>query len=149
MLRAAILFMLAVLAGCTATQVKPVDDGLQVAHVCIEDNPRVIREDFKPTLQRGFERHGITSEVYRNDRPAHCGTWAHYTANQTWDMAMVMSDAELWIYQGATQIGYANFHLRGGGGLSLTKWQGSEAKFGPLMDELLREYPDAEIVSQG
>jgi hypothetical protein len=39
-----------------------------------------------------------------------------------WDIAMYMHHAELHLYRGWTQIGYAEYHLKGEGGFSLMKW---------------------------
>lgn len=63
-----------------------------------------------------------------------------YTATQTWDMAMVLKDAEVWIHRSDKQVAYGNYHLRGGGGFSLMKWQGAEKKIMPMLDELLAGY---------
>jgi len=41
------------------------------------------------------------------------------------------------MYQGNSQIGYAEYHLIGGGGLSLMKWQSTKTKMGPVIDEML------------
>jgi len=36
---------------------------------------------------------------------------------------------------------YAEYHLRGGGGYALTKYEGTGTKMKPVMDQLLAEYP--------
>jgi len=132
------------LIACTSIKVRPVDDQLQVRHMCIQSNPKVIRGDFLSVLERGFQKHGITTEVYSGKSPEYCEFTTTYTVRQTWDMAMVLADAEIWIHQDKRQVAYANYHLKGGGGLSLMKWQGAEKKIFPVMDALLEEYPSTE-----
>ncbi len=129
------------LCACTALSVQPMDDAVNAKHICIKRNAAVIRSDFLPTLEKGFQNHGITTEVFNDIQPDNCEFIATYTATQAWDMAMVLKDAEVWIHQDGTQIAYANYHLRGGGGFSLMKWQGADAKILPLLDQLLAEYP--------
>jgi len=34
-------------------------------------------------------------------------------------------------------VGYGEFHLRGKGGYSMYKWQGTKAKMDPVIDQLL------------
>jgi hypothetical protein len=36
------------------------------------------------------------------------------------------------------QVAYAEYHLKGKGGLSLTKWQDTKTKMDPVIDELLK-----------
>jgi hypothetical protein len=39
----------------------------------------------------------------------------------------------------AVQVGYGEFHLRGGGGYSMFKWQGTKAKMDPVIDRLFAD----------
>ena len=128
------------LTGCTAISVDPVSSEYGMKHVCIKENKKVIRADFLPTLVRGFERHGISTDVYEGMAPANCEFFVTYTATQTWDLAMVLKDAEVWVNKSGNQIAYGNYHLRAGGGFSLMKWQGAEKKIQPMLDKLLVEY---------
>lgn len=128
------------LVGCTSISVQPMSGELNATSVCIEKNPRVIRSDFLPVLERGFQNHGISTVVFTTDKPDNCELVVTYTATQTWDMAMVLADAEIWIHKSGKQVAYGNYHLRGKGGFSLMKWQGSEKKILPLLDQLLIEY---------
>ncbi len=88
----------------------------------------------------GFGRHGITTQVYLGNLPSACDYNLSYMCNQTWEMAMYMHHAELHLYQKYYQIGYAEYHLNGGGGLSLMKWQSAKTKMDPVIDELLQNY---------
>lgn len=133
--------MLAVgLSACTALSVQPLAGSPRVDSICIQRNPDVIRSDMLPTVEKGFQMHGISTTVFDGAAPDGCDFVATYTATQTWDMAMVLKDAEIWIHRNGQQVAYGNFHLRGGGGFSLTKWTGAEAKILPMIDDMLAEY---------
>ena len=97
--------------------------------------------DMMGVIRDGFGRHGITTQVYSGNLPSGCEYNLSYMCNQTWDMAMYMHHAELRLYQMHYQIGYAEYHLNGGGGLSLMKWQNAKTKMDPAIDELLQNYP--------
>jgi hypothetical protein len=60
------------LVACTAVDVKPVNPSLNLSHVCIQDNPKVIVQDFVPVLRDGFERHNISTEVIFGTPPTSC-----------------------------------------------------------------------------
>jgi hypothetical protein len=60
-----------------------------------------------------------------------------YTALRSWDFKPYLSHAELRLWKGGRQIGYAEYHLNGGGGLDLGKWRGTKAKMDPVIDKLL------------
>jgi hypothetical protein len=118
--------------------VRPVDTSVKASHICIKENPRVWVSDFVRVLRDGFGRHGISTEVFSGTPPARCEYVLSYTALQLWDFAPYLSHAELRIEKGGRQVAYAEYHLRGKGGLSLMKWQGTRAKMDPLIDELLK-----------
>ncbi len=128
------------LIGCTNVKVKDIDPSVKLSHVCIEDNPKVIVGQFIPVLQNGFTRHGITTEIYSEQPPAHCQYRLTYTALKMWDIGMYMHHAELHLFHGRKEIGSAVYHLNGGGGLSLAKWASVESKMDPVIDELLAGY---------
>jgi hypothetical protein len=125
------------ITGCTSIKVDPVNEVTDISHVCIENNPKVIRSDFLPAVREGFDRHHINTSVYDGAVPPGCEFVLTYTATQTWDMAMVMKDAELRLRRNGKLIGTATYHLNLGGGFSLLKWQGSKTKMTPVIDELL------------
>lgn len=128
---------LLLLGGCTSMRVDP----LQAAppSICIKHNPKVLVSDFVPVVQEGFARHGIETRVYKQAIPrAECQYLLTYSARRSWDMAPYLSQAELQILGPDRQeLASANYHLRGKGGLSLMKWQGTKAKIDPLLDQLL------------
>jgi len=126
---------LVALTGCTAVSVEPLAEKPQ--HMCIKRNPKVIIEDFVPVLQAGLRRHGIESTLY-DSVPLSCSQIMEYTARRSWDMAPYLSTAEIVILGPRRQtLAKANYHLRGKGGLSLMKWQGTKSKIDPVIDELL------------
>jgi len=128
----------AMLGGCTSVAVKPVDiEAHRIVHVCISENTKPIVNDFVDVLQDGLERHAISSELIRGTAPEHCEYVMRYTALQSWDFDAYLSHAELWLDQRGKRIGHATYHLRGKGGFSLMKWQGTRAKMDPVIDELL------------
>ena len=127
----------ALVTACTNVTVREVDSSLQVSHVCIKDNPAVIVAEFIPVVRQGFQRHGITTEVYEEQKPRHCEYHLTYTALKTWDVGMYMHHAELQLYRGVEPIGYAEYHLDGKGGLDLSKWASVDSKMDPVIDELL------------
>lgn len=125
------------IAGCTAVDVRPVSIEEPIQSVLIEENPKVWRSDFVEVLQAGFARHGIASKVIQPGTSVGDEYVVRYTARQKWDMAMYLSDATIWIYRGDKEVAKAVYHLKGGGGFSLMKWQGTAAKIDPVIDELL------------
>jgi len=140
------LFIIVMISACTAVTVIPVDASLNARHVCIQDNPRVTISNFVQIVRDGFQRHGVSTEVFSNLKPAHCEFILTYTARRSWDIATYMSIAELVLMKDSLVVARANYHLRGKGGLALTKWASTKSKMDPVIDELLAQYtydPDA------
>ena len=135
-----VVFFAAVALGCTSVTVRPIEATAQLKHVCIQENPKVLVSDFVPVLRDGLSRHGISSEVYQTPAPADCDFIMTYTALRSWDFAPYLAHAELRLESRGLQVAYAEYHLRGGGGYSLMKWQGTKTKMGPVIDELLAAY---------
>ena len=143
------MLLVLALGACTQIDVKPVDDALQMEHSCIQRNPAVIRADFLPAVEQSFHERGITTEVFNDSPPPHCKFIVTYTARQQWDVAMVLMDAEVWVHQDGVQIAHGKYHVKGGGwDINYAKYGGSEEQFGPVMDQLLQEYPEADISSE-
>lgn len=128
--------LLLTLGGCTSVNVTPLQN--KPSSLCIEENPKVKVRDFVPVLQEGFSRHAIATQLYAQTPRPECPYVLTYTARRSWDMAPYLSSAELTILGPRRQIAAkANYHLRGKGGLSLMKWQGTKSKMDPVIDELL------------
>jgi|LGVE01.1.fsa_nt_gb hypothetical protein len=135
-----IVLGLCVLGGCTAIDVRAVDPSVQLLHVCIQKNPKVRVSDFIQVVRDGFDRHGISTEVFSGSKPDRCEYILTYTALRSWDITPYLSHAELRLEKDGRQMAYAEYHLRGKGGFSLMKFQGTKAKIDPVIDEMLKAY---------
>ena len=135
-----LLLVVTFMTGCTSIKVQEMAPSLKVSHVCIQNNPKVIVAEFVPVVRRGFERHGITTEIYEEQKPRYCEYHLIYTALKTWDIGMYMHHAELQLYRDVKPIAYAEYHLIGEGGLALNKWASVESKMDPVIDRLLAGY---------
>ena len=124
-------------SGCTSIQVQPISHDLHLTDICIEENPKVIVGDFLTVIRNRFEYHGINTHVFTNPDPKECEYILTYTALKTWDVGTYMHHAELRLERGGRKIASAVYHLKGQGGLSLMKWQGTKTKMDPVVDELL------------
>lgn len=132
------------LSACTSVRVTPLQSAPST--MCIEANPKVKVSDFVPVLQDGFARNGITTQLHSQIPWAQCPYVVTYTARRSWDMAPYLSSAELTILGPRRQVvAKANYHLRGKGGLSLMKWQGTQSKMDPVIDKLLS---DAQLITE-
>lgn len=134
------LSLVLLLTACTSVDVRPVDASYNLLHVCVEKNPKVIVPDFVSTLEDAFLDHGIETNVYNGLMPDNCEYKLTYTALRSWDFSTYLSHAELRLYKGSERIGYAEYHLNGGGGLSLMKWASVKSKMTPVVDDLLSQY---------
>lgn len=139
MYRRTIFISALLLSACTSVIVRPVDSSLGIRHVCIQENPKVLVSDFIPVVRDGFDRHGIATEVYSGTKPEKCEYTLTYTALRSWDFAPYLSHAELRLEKDGRQIGYGEYHLKGKGGLSLTKWASTKEKMDPVLDGLLKK----------
>ncbi len=128
------------MAGCTSLEVTPISSSSNLKHVVIVENSKVEVKNFVSVLQEGFERHGISAEIYTGEKvPATTGI-VNYTALRSWDGWPYMSVAKVTVKQDSKQIGRGDFYLKGKGGFSLMKWRGTKYKINPLMDKLLENY---------
>ena len=142
-LRRRLVASLATLAwagACTTVEVSAVPArGYPIAELCVESNPDVVVEDFLPVVVAGIARHGIATRVVLEPIPADCDYTLWYTARRRWDIRPVLGYVELRVrYRGET-IGTATYLSRPS--LSLFKWRSTESRIGPVVDELLREFP--------
>lgn len=128
------------LSGCTSITVKPAPQSEALNRICIENNPKVTIKDFLPVVREGFQRHGLSTEVFDGAKPAGCDAVLTYTALRSWDFAPYLSVAELNLHKNDQLIASAEYHLKLKGGFSLMKWQGVKTKMTPVIDQLLAEY---------
>ncbi len=131
---------LLILSGCTVVNVSPVSSEVSLNDICIENNPNVTVEDFNAAIQDGFARHGIATRVVSRPAPDNCFFLLSYTAMESWDMVSYMDYATLRLESKGTLLGTADYRLRGGGGLSLLKYQSTKTKLDPIIDELLSKW---------
>jgi hypothetical protein len=127
------------LAGCTSIQVEPIAEPLSPDAICIVENPKVIVGDFLSVVRNRIEDHGIRTAVYAAEPPPReCEYVLNYVALKRWDLATYLYHAELRLMREGRRVGYAEYHLRGGGGLYPLKWRGTKEKMRPVVDRLLR-----------
>ncbi len=140
-LRVLAALVTAVISGCTSISVRPIDANLGMSHIIILKNDRVEVDEFLPVLIEGCSRNGISTSVETHRyTPSEKDFVLQYTAFRSWDFANYLTRAEIEVFQNKQQVGYAEYHLRQDGGLSFMKWQGTESKIGPVVDELLKNY---------
>jgi len=133
---------LVLLSGCTTIKVEPIDKKFSMKHVCIKNCEKECFDgEMLGVIQKNFERHGLSTQIYNNDLPSNCEYHLTYYCERSWDMATYMHHAELRLYHAEDQIGYAEFHLKGEGGLAPSKWDPTEKKMVPVIDQLLNDYP--------
>jgi hypothetical protein len=135
-----LLALVAGVIGCTTLQVSPVPArGYPIALLCIERNPDVVVEDLLSVIEQGVARHGIASRTVEAPIPAECDYTLWYTARRRWDIRPVLGYVELRVRFRGETIGSAIYLSRPS--LSLFKWRSTEAKIGPVIDELLGQFP--------
>jgi len=136
-----VLAALVVASGCTSIQVTPLDIGVQNQLVCIKENERVKVPRFLGILVNGFEDRDFPTRVYQGNPDESCQLLVSYTATRDWDFSPYLSDAEVWIRdQSGNRLAYGQYHLKGGGGLSLNKWASAESKMERVFDQLFESY---------
>ncbi len=116
-----LIAVVAVISGCTSVTVRPVSSSVHLQSVCIINNPKVIVADFIPVLRDDFSRHNIATSVVDQAQAQSCDVTLTYTALRSWDFKPYLSHAELRLWRGGKQIGFAEYHLNGGGGFDLGK----------------------------
>ena len=85
----------------------------------------------------GWHIINIQSQVVENKSAQGCVYSMTYTALRSWDVTTYLSHAELYLWKEGRQIAQAEYHLRGGGGLALTKFASTQTKMEPVIDQLL------------
>ena len=137
------------LVGCTTVKIKndKLAEHSKLSFICIEDNPKVIVSDFVSVVETRFAHYGIATKSYqKSSLPAFCDYILTYTARQSWDITTFMKYAELHIKYKGNEIGKAVY--RHAGGLALNKWDPTEKKLNPVIDELLSGFEAGKDVVQ-
>ena len=130
--------LLSMACSCTSIEVEPLPQG--VSEVAIVRNDKVLVEDFVPVMRAALEARGIRTQVVTEEPASGGGVTATYTALRSWDFTPYLSTADVWFRRDGRQIARLHYHLVGKGGLSMAKWDGTEAKLTPAYDELLEAY---------
>ena len=138
------------LASCTSVQVRQVDAQVhQFDYVCIKDNPKVMVVDFVSVMEDVFRDHGISSELFYGDPPAHCEYVLTYTARRSWDFVPYLSYAELKIRKGREFVASARYKHNGGSmSWAPNKWNGTRTKMEPVINEMLGRGPSSQSLAQ-
>ncbi|OUS30874.1 hypothetical protein A9Q99_05025 [Gammaproteobacteria bacterium 45_16_T64] len=139
-MRVMFVIILLAVSGCTSIKVNQVDASHNITHVCIENNPKVLVKEFVPVIVNAMSNHFITTERYYAETPSHCKFRLTYTARRSWDLSPYLSHAQLKLFDKNRQIGFAQYHLIGGGGFDFSKWNSVESKMVPVVDRLLKQY---------
>ena len=132
------------LVGCsTNIEVSPLQYDKNLKEISLINNPKVIVRQYVPTLELYFARHGIG--VKRVSESTELGPDEYgirYSARQSWTITTYLSDAYVDVYKGNKVVAVGKFHLVGGSFcLSLSKWNRTETKMKPVLEELLKNYP--------
>jgi hypothetical protein len=138
------------LASCTSVQVRQVDAQLhKFDYLCIKDNPKVMVVDFVSVMEDVFRDHGISSELFYGDPPAHCEYVLTYTARRSWDFVPYLSYAELKIRKGREFVASARYKHNGGSmSWAPNKWDGTRTKMEPVINEMLGRGPSSQSLAQ-
>jgi len=130
---------LSMVSGCTSTNVRKVDSSdHKIKSVCIERNPEVLVADMVHVLESGFHRHGIKTTTYQGQPLPGCEYTLWYTAYRGWDFVPFLKSAELRLRRNGVDIASASYNHKGG--FALNKWEGTDTKLDPVIDELLADF---------
>jgi len=141
MIKYGLFFIVILAAGCTSMDVRPIPAAAKLDKVCIKFNDDVNVDDFVSVMQEDFADHGVTSVVFKAERPKGCEFTLDYTVDRWWDLAPYMVDARMIVNKDDAFVGSGHYHLNGHGGLDLGKWAGTHSKIDPVMDAMLKDYP--------
>ncbi|MFW1923707.1 Sbal_3080 family lipoprotein [Acinetobacter geminorum] len=135
-----IAILATIISGCATTSVKQESnfDANQIKKICIENNPKVIVQNFEEIVSDRLQSHNIDTEVFmKGKKPEECEYVLKYTAYQKWDFTMVMNRADLYLYKENNKISSANYTLNMGGFLNPTKYKSNTEKLNPVVDQLI------------
>jgi hypothetical protein len=128
------------ITGCTTISVSKIDrTSTPITLLCIEENPRSEVADLLSFLEHSFQSYGIRTAVYRqNSVPATCEYSLWYNSTEGWDIGYYLNFAEIRVRRGAETVATATYHH--GGGFGFNKWQSTETKLTPVVEELLADF---------
>ena len=138
-----LLALAVALSGCNSYNVRaiPRDEGLK--SVVVINNSRVRVADFEDVLTDAFKDHGISVRYEQDGYAVKEDEYAvTYSALQSWDFVLYLTDANVRVRKGSRLIGSGNYH-HNGTNMSMdifTKWRGTKWKMQSLYDQLLENY---------
>jgi len=134
--RAAFLLPVIVLSAsaCTSIQVTHLKQG-EIKEICIRKNPQS-HKPLEETIAASFARYGVQSRIISSEMPEDCVNMLTYTAFWSWDVVPFMRQMTMTIWSYEKEIAKASFHMRGGGGLAVTKWKKAETKIDETVDRM-------------
>lgn len=98
------------LTGCSPQVViRPPPTAMKISELCIINNPKVLMDGFLPELKKQIRGYGIKTQTWTAYNPDGCRYWLDYTANWRWNFTLILSYAELTLYDRTTPIGSALF----------------------------------------
>lgn len=136
-----VLLISLTLQSCAITKnVVPVSTPItKGSDICIELNQAVAEGDILSVLESGIGRNGLKPVVYRVI-PSECKYSLAYTARQKWDFTRFLSYAKIRLFDSNVLIGSVEYRLPSGvfgsGGVNPEKFDSTEQKIGPLIDQL-------------
>jgi hypothetical protein len=127
------------MAACTSISVNKIDAAkYPIDRVCIQNNPAVLIDDLVPLLERELSKRSIVTSIYSGTAPAGCQYTLWYTALRGWDLVPYLRSVELRIMRDGVTVASASYAH--GGGFDLSKFEGTEAKLKPMLDQLFADF---------
>ena len=132
--------MILFLTGCApGLRIKSVGMDVDVKHICLQYNDRVIVTDADSIIMKLIRENGYTTELYMSsERPDGCEYVMTYTAGRRWkiiDIPMIYAKIDL--YRGTDLLGTGTFGDRRRGMPVSNRFDGTEGNLRPLVKEVL------------
>lgn len=132
--------LVAALSGCAITHnIGPVTS-LDDKQVCIVENPAIVNQAFITTYRRVLQERGYAVRMLPPASPVgSCRVTSTYNASWQQDFARYLAFADLRVFVGGQQVGYAIYDSTGGT-FNKNKFIQDDAKIAELVGSML---PDA------
>lgn len=136
---ACLALITASMASCTSIKANPLQPG--VTKVTIIENPKVIVDDYVPTIRECFLARGIETTMQPAASAEPGEVTMTYTALRTWDIGTYLSSANAVLMRDGAEIGSVYFEMVGKGGLDFAKFASTKSKVERMCNKLLTNYP--------
>jgi hypothetical protein len=120
--------------GVTPARISP-----DVKFIYIVRNDAVLMGGLLPEIEKQLQTMGYQTRVVATP-PSGDGYYLTYTANWTWDFAMVLTYFTATLNQNGNALGTARYDSRGGG-LNFGKFGPTASKIRPLLHQLMGKAP--------